>query len=445
MFRRHPFWNVIVQPNLAAAACAVAREIAGRLQDDELVKSAAERLDQQSLFSRRLPRRPFSVAGGSAGLAILFAHLDNCFPTEGWDVVGHHHLLIAVKAAEEVRNLPLGLFAGWSGVAFATWFLSRGGSRYRKLLAALDKKLLPEFIALPQRLEEQRQGFAVEQFDLVSGLAGIGAYLLCRQEDPEVAGALQSTLQSLVNLTREEGGVPYWHTPASLMSSKAWKIGYPDGYLNCGLAHGIPGPLVVLALAKSWRREVPGIAEALERTASWLLAHREDDAWGINWPFAVAVGRFDASFGSTQPYRTAWCYGLPGVARSLWLAGEALDSSSYREIAITAMKGIYQRPLAVRCIDSPTFCHGVAGLLQVTLRFAHDTGDPLFYEAANTLTEQILSLYEPDTLLGYRHKETGENYVDQVSLLEGAAGVVLVLLAASTPKVPAWDRLFLLS
>jgi hypothetical protein len=109
------------------------------------------------------------------------------------------------------------------------------------------------------------------------------------------------------------------------------------------------------------------------------------------------------------------------------------------------MEAVYRRPLQERHIDSPTFCHGVAGLLQITLRFAHDTRLPLFVKAAETLSEQLLSLYDPDRLLGYYSLEPGGQLVDQPGLLDGAPGVVLVLLAAATDVNPTWDRLFLLS
>jgi hypothetical protein len=109
------------------------------------------------------------------------------------------------------------------------------------------------------------------------------------------------------------------------------------------------------------------------------------------------------------------------------------------------MAATYRRPLRRRFIDSPTFCHGVAGLLQITLRFANDTGDPIFVQAAADLTEQILGMYRPDHPLGFTDLEPGGNPVDQPGLLDGAPGVALALLAAATDVPPAWDRLFLLS
>jgi hypothetical protein len=221
---------------------------------------------------------------------------------------------------------------------------------------------------------------------------------------------------------------------------------YPNGNLNCGLAHGIPGPLALMALALRSGVVEEGLKEAIDQVVSWLGQNRVDDAWGVNWPQVVSLAPAGASSPPVDPPSpSAWCYGSPGVARALWLAGEAMDHPGYRELAVEAMEAVYRRPLRERGIDSPTFCHGVAGLLQITLRFARDTGLASFAEAASTLSEQLLSLYDPDSLLGYYSLEPGGQRVDQPGLLDGAPGVVLVLLAAATDVEPTWDRLFLLA
>jgi hypothetical protein len=64
---------------------------------------------------------------------------------------------------------------------------------------------------------------------------------------------------------------------------------------------------------------------------------------------------------------------------------------------------------------------------------------------AAELTEQLLGLYEPDSLAGFRDLEQNARKVDNPGLLNGAAGVVLTLLAAAADAEPAWDRMFLLS
>jgi hypothetical protein len=341
------------------------------------------------------------------------------------------------------------MFGGLAGLAFAGWLLSRRGTRYQNLLATLDHTLLPQVTA-------QAEGFAgpitdgipFGQFDVISGLAGIGGYLLLRRKDPGAATALESALRFLVALATDAGSRPRWWTPSHLLGDEEMAALYPHGNLNCGLAHGIPGPLALMALALSHGISVPGIQGAIDQLVGWLVGHRADDAWGVNWPYAVSLtqdGLPDRGAPADGPSRAAWCYGAPGVARALWLAGVSRDRPDWRNLAIEAMEAVHRRPIAERQIDSPTFCHGVAGLLQITLRFANDTALPVFTEAAAGLTEWLLSAYEPDSLLGYRNWEPGGTRVDQPGLLDGAPGVLLALLAAFNDVEPSWDRAFLLS
>ena len=262
-------------------------------------------------------------------------------------------------------------------------------------------------------------------------------------------------LRWLVALTEEQDGVPHWHTPARFIADETTRLAFPHGNLNCGLAHGIPGPLALLSLAAAAGVCVEGQLPAIRRVAEWLRRYCIRDRWGLNWPSAVPLGpdgspeaphahagEDDSAY---RPSRAAWCYGSPGVARSLWLAGEALNEPEYKGMAVAAMEAVYRRPLRDRHIDAPTLCHGVAGLQQITLRFAHDSGLPLFVEAGRELHRQLLDAYEPASLLGYRNLEPGGRRIDQPGLLDGAPGVAMVLLAAATPVEPVWDRLFLLS
>ena len=446
-------WRPALTSGKAATAMDVALHVADRLRERERIEDAVVATMQQTAFPKSAHWHPSGVAQGYAGLAIMCSYLAACFPEKEWDAIGHSYLELAVRDIESRSYLPTGIFGGLSGLAFAAWSLSQGGKRYGKLLAALAEALLPQTIGLAHRLTMQKKDVSVGQFDVISGLSGVGAYLLCRKDEPRITTALNAVLKGLVAVTAIEDGLPRWYTPARLLGDEKTISLYPNGNLNCGLAHGIPGPLGLLALAHISGVSCDGMEEAIARVATWLLQHRLDDQWGLNWPTAVRVeadgtvptGLSKETTSPFEPSRTAWCYGSPGLVRALWFAGKALHNSEYQRFAIESMEAVYCRPLEVRRIDSPTFCHGVAGLLQIMLRFAHDTELPQLVEAAQALSDQLLSLYDPDTLLGYYNLEPGGRHVDQPGLLDGAPGVLMVLLAAATSVEPSWDRLFLLS
>jgi len=449
-------WRPILTGDLATPVVEVAREVAKRLSDSQLVEQAAQAAFAQTAYPKSTHWLPYSLSQGYAGLALLWGYLDSCFPDEGWDVVGRQHLELAARDAEARFSLPPGLFSGLSGLAFAAWGLSRGGSRYRRLLASLDRAIIPQALELAATLRAQRDGVSIGDFDVISGLSGVGAYLLCRRSEASVASALAMVTEALAELVSEGQVLPRWHTPNRLLWDDDLVRTYPNGNLNCGLAHGLPGIVAFLAVALKLGCEVPGLREALAYSARWLGASRKDDQWGMNWPTAIAVVEEDTpagrilspGSGSDAPEgasRCAWCYGSPGVARSLWLAGEALLDEDLRQLAIGAMEAVFRRPVAARRIDSPTFCHGKAGLLQITLRFANDTGYQVFATESETLVRELLRAYRPESLLGFRNIEFADREIDQPGLLDGAPGVTLALLAASNAVAPDWDRLFLLS
>jgi hypothetical protein len=431
-----PVWKAAVDdPQLVSSARAVAVEVMSRLRDDEVVESAARGVS--------VPGRPgwlpHGVAQGHCGLALAFGHLDRCFPGEGWDLVAHEHLSRALKNTAESGVTTLGLFSGLAGIVQTTSYLSNQGARYRNLLGGLDESLLGH---IPPQIPAPHAGLAVAEFDLISGWAGVGACLLNRAPASGYDGALPVVLGWLVELTREVDGAPAWHTPHALIADEGMRRRYSTAVANCGLAHGITGVLALLCLAHADGEAVPGHTEAIRRAARWLAAQRIDEGWGPAFPAVVALGA-DAVAPSSA--RDAWCYGGPGVARALFLAGAVLDDVRLTDLALATMRAVLRRPVPLRRIDSPGFCHGVAGLLQITLRFAADTSDDEFRVGARRLVEQLLADHRPEAPFGYRSVEPDGTRQDRVGLLDGAPAVALALLAAVTTEPPGWDRLFLLS
>jgi hypothetical protein len=444
-------WAPALPQEAAARAMGVSHAVAARLRDHYRVQLAAVTAPAQTTFPRTVHWQPTSLAQGDAGMALICACLDACFPAQEWDRIGHRYLTVAAQGAEQAPFQSSGMFSGLAGVAFSALTLSRGGSRYRRLLTALNDALFPQIEAKAQNLKQAINGLSVGEFDVISGLAGAGAYLLAyhssRREDA-AAVVIEAVLDAFVSLAGDTGGLPRWWTPPHLLGDEEAAALHPYGNLNCGLAHGIPGPLALMALALSSGTVVSGLEEAIDRLAEWLIGYRGADQWGVNWPYSVPLTRDGAperAAASRALSRAAWCYGAPGLARALWLAGVARQRCEWRDLAVEAMEAVYRRPVAARNIDSPTLCHGVAGLLQITLRFAHDTRLPVFTEAANDLFEWLYGAYEPDSLLGYRNWEPGGTRVDQPGLLDGAPGVLLTLLAACTDVEPSWDRAFLLA
>ncbi|MGW3347186.1 lanthionine synthetase C family protein [Nonomuraea rubra] len=486
---------------------AVAEIVAGRCADPVRLAEAVSAGARQSRYASLLLWREAGLAMGRAGIAVLCAEMDRRRPGRGWDRAGHEHLAAAAASA---TPYDLSLFSGLSGLGLAAILLAAGRPRYRRLLATVDATLAPAVEAASSKLATAN-GCAASDFDLVSGLTGMGTYLLARHQLTGDPALLSLALSGLVPLLASEDRPRRWHTPADLATGSLRET-YPRGHHNCGLAHGAPGPMALLSLALLEGVEVPGARAAIEATATWLTTHRSGTATDPDWPDAIPLDAPDpaltgpslaepaptrpaltglasagpsptghasgaltpcrlASTGSpsigspssgvassgvasspvgstaraavgrataeSAPGRAAWCYGAPGVARSLWLAGTALDRPDWRELAARTIRAVAARPPEAWWLSTPAFCHGRAGLLQVLRRFAADLADPALAATAETLAADLAAEYDPDSVLGLRSVEPEGTLVDHPGLLDGAPGVALALLGLPPPSAGA--------
>ncbi len=435
-------------------ALTIAVDTARRLSSHavEAAVAAAQHSDDA-----RFTWRAAGLWGGYAGLAVLAASLDAVEPGGGWDSTGFDHLRRAVRGMEAEQSPAVGM-AGLTGLATAASLLSRHGARYDTLSTTLESAIVERVEHMSQGVLRSRpHGVPVGLFDVITGLAGAGRYLLARAQSAPCRRALETLLRALVYLSEEDAdAVPHWHTTCGHSTDNLRRL-YPEGHVNLGMAHGIPGPLALLSLSASQGVEVAGQHDAIVRIADRIVKAQCSDEWGVGFPVAASIvavckesthadlQNMHANANAAAPARAAWCYGPPGVARALWLAGVASGRSEYRDLALAAMAAVFERPIPNRRIDSPTLCHGVAGLLQITLRFARDGAGEIFSTAAQELTAQLLDAYQPDSCFGYRDLKPSGQSTDNPGLLEGAAGVALVLLATAPSAEPICDRILVLS
>lgn len=451
LFSRKVSWHSMAAPAEMNDVISVTHRLAMRLADSSIISRAIETAKWQTRYPNSIYWLPHSIAQGDAGLALMFGHLDLCFPTEGWDRHAHDALQRACKA---VKNCSAGIYAGLSGLAYTALYLSKNGVRYKKLISDADSFLLPLINENCNQFLSEEGYTSVDVWDIISGLSGTARYLIVRKNTPGFRQVLDKVLQCLVALTEDVNGLPRWFTPPELSPGENMKKMYPQGSLNCGMAHGIPGPLAALSLAKFNSVEIDGQETSIRKIADWLLTNRLNDKYGINWPAAIAVrnvGTKDTpayiqTVESLYPSHTGWCYGPSGVALALWVAGKTLNDKCYKDKAIEVMRAVFARPVSERKLSNPGLCHGFAGQMQIAMRFAHNTGLQEFADEARTLAHLLLDkYYDPNTLLGFQAQESSGNKIDQAGLLDGTPGIILALLAAATDVEPKWDNIFMLS
>jgi len=325
---------------------------------------------------------------------------------------------------------PASLLGGFVGVAWAATVVQDmlEGSRDTSLTAELDDVLLDHLAQSPWRRD----------FDVVGGLTGFGLYGVLRGDDEVGRAVVSRTVARLEELASRDGTGATWFTQPWLLPQHQ-RDTFPDGYHNLGLAHGVPGVIGFLGQAAALGNEAAaGLCDA---AVSWLLAQRlPADAGG--W-FAATVEPPDG--GPRRPARLAWCYGDPGVAAALHVAGVALGREEWVRAAVQIAADAARRPQERSGVLDAGICHGAAGLALIFHRFAQATGDALFADAATAWYTRLLAMRRDGVgVAGYQSWEPPD-WIDDPGLLTGAAGVALALLAAGGGDPPDWDRLILLS
>lgn len=335
---------------------------------------------------------------GHVARALLFDEVERAEIMGTGDGVGE-----ALQAALDVvvarrGTLPIGLAGGVAGTGWVVARLTEGETT-DEVCAAIDDVILAHATEdLP--------------YDLLHGFVGLGIYGIERRES--AAGRAIATRVIAALEARTSGGT--WLTPPAHMPPHDRAM-MPEGYINLGIAHGVPGVIGLLA------RMVEADVEA-ERTRRLL-----DDA--VAWLLGLCIpSRYPAYVGSV-PTRLAWCYGDPGVALSLLSASRATGERAWGDAAIELGLAMTKRPRETTGVIDAGLCHGAAGLGHIFHRLYRATAVDAFADAARGWFADALE----------RGRFFGDD--DDATLLTGAPGIALALIAATTDREPHWDRLLL--
>nr|MDT0666338.1 lanthionine synthetase LanC family protein [Micromonospora sp. DSM 115978] len=160
------------------------------------------------------------------------------------------------------------------------------------------------------------------EYDLIRGLTGLGVALRSTGDHD----LLRDVLTYLVRLTEPVDGLPGWWCPHGPTPGQPTP---PGGHSNHGIAHGVAGPLALLALTLIDGVTVNGHAAAITRVCQWLDTWQQQTNGGSWWPEFVTLDDLDGGEPRHhRPPRPSWCYGTPGIARAQQLAGRALGDTA---------------------------------------------------------------------------------------------------------------------
>jgi hypothetical protein len=327
------------------------------------------------------------------------------------------------------------LYFGAPALAFITHRAASASRRYWRVLERLDEatvNVTRTRLAAAHRRIDRAERPPMEEFDLIQGLSGLGAYHLSRHPHHEIT---RDVLSYMVRLTKplpySTDPPPWWMTvgPAGAPSAE-----YPQGHGNFGLSHGISSALSVLSQALLHDLAVPDMANAVERICAWTDRWRQGDEAGPWWPGLISMQQStDQRVHPDLRPRPSWCYGVSGTARAQQLAGLALRDPGRVQAAENAILTALRDPLQLDKLPEIGLCHGMAGLLHAAWRIATETGNTEIAAELPHLADRLITALDQ-----------GSN---DPELLDGSAGAALALHTLGTGSAPAphWDTFLALA
>ncbi|WP_244615965.1 lanthionine synthetase C family protein [Stackebrandtia albiflava] len=365
-----------------------------------------------------------SLGQGAAGIALAWVQYASRNPAY-WATA--HRWIQATTARPISTGTAAGLYAGAPAVTFLLHMADRAfPGRYRRHL----NELLPHVTKSAHRRVDdgltriaQQRPTCFGEYDLITGLTGLGRLLLsCRPFDT----ALERILSFLVALTqpiRLDGRwMPGWwvdHDPDPTLPT-------PGGHANNGIAHGITGPLALLSLAYQIGVRVDGHDTAIDRITAHLRKTACHDADGTWWPHWTSDKN---TIPHSHPPRPSWCYGSPGIARALQLAGIARSDIALKRWSESVLIASLSHERYTHQLRDVGICHGWAGAYLTAVHAAKDSASPRLQQLTADLAQQFA-----------KAQTTREH-----SLLTGAAGAALARLHhdTTTPTL-GWEACLLL-
>ncbi|WP_239396632.1 lanthionine synthetase C family protein [Frankia sp. CiP3] len=376
-----------------------------------------------------------SLGDGAPGIAL--AHIARARAgLDGWEPV--HRLAMAMtRSPLNAHPDTASLYQGAPAVAYTLH--TAGHPAYDAALATLDDAIAT---VIRQRLETAHRRIDhgqlphAREYDLINGLTGLGAILLHRDHETAL---LRDVLTYLVRLTRpirvNGRDLPGW-----------WATGSPDrrasarwnaGHAGFGMAHGVAGPLALLAITKRQGITTAGHVDALHTIVTWLDQWRRGQRRTDWWPEVIDHNELrTGSAARPGPHRPSWCYGSPGIARAEHLAALAIGDQQRVSNAVETLIGCLTDDHRLAQLTDAGLCHGWAGLLLTAHRAAADTS-----------TGELSAALRAAQAHMHRYLR-GKGDPTTAGLLDGATGIALAhsaLEITSDSALPDWDRCLLIN
>lgn len=351
-----------------------------------------------------------SLAAGLAGALLMQSHLYSLQPEEarGERII---KMIASLIHQVQTREMSTGLWDGLTGILYSLEYTL-------KVAPVLVPPAVVEFIG---NMDDLLIGYVApdaepQHFDIISGIAGLGAYALMRTNINAARLLYQAVEARLIGLSSMIASGRVWRTLPQFMSPFASTESREHGHVDLGLAHGLPGVVQLLAGAVRHGLATPQTGTYLREACDALISLQSDSMDGARYAY------FDIH---PSDSRLAWCYGDLSAAFAIYSAADALRHPVWLQMARTLLLERLQKPESSFGLEDAALCHGHSGVLHLVQKIAVRDQQPAYMRFVN----------ERRAALG----EGSDDFESRAGLLEGHAGVLLVLQNSPDLGRHHWD------
>ncbi|NQT77428.1 MAG: lanthionine synthetase C family protein [Bacteroidetes bacterium] len=369
------------------------------------------------------------LMGGKAGLACFCAYYADWTGKLSFEDLAADMLERALNHA--VRDSSAYTFS--NGLAGTAWMC--GHLVEHKFLKAEKGNIYDTLdpILYKAMMSNMREG----HYDYLHGAMGIALYFLRTEgliPDPSYLKNMLHELEKHAEIDTD--GSIKW---ISVLDSETGRKGY-----NISLSHGISSIIIMLSkiltagiASGKCRHMIRGSLKYLERQE---LDRNQYISFFPSWALE--------STEEVSNSRLAWCYGDLGIGLAFLTAGKALaDEKIYSKgLNILSATTFRKDPGDNHVVDAG-ICHGASGIALIYNNLYHVSGMEVFKSAAIHWLDVCLNMaFHKDGLAGYKawYSEEYGGWRKSADLLEGVAGIGLVLLSFVSMKTAGWDECLLL-
>lgn len=335
----------------------------------------------------------------------------------------------------------LALFGGLCDIGLAIYLFYKKTGNYLRFWQSINTLIVDCLKSLVIQYSKDMVSLKMQHYDCITGLSGVLNYLI-HTDNKENIAVIESILQYLVNITNKKyingQWVLGWHINRENQFRPDEREKYINGNFNFGMSHGIAGPLAVLSIAYIGGYQVKGQREAIVTITEEYRKLASYDRGYVLWPGQYSFENYILGKRTfvDNDNRMSWCYGTIGILRALKLAGMALDCSGLLAWHKRQIHNIACMDLEGYLLQSPTICHGYAGLMALFVLEYKECQETAIKTKIHELLNCILNAYHHEFPFGFKNIETvyqdGKFHKTEAYgnfFLDGAAGIILALVS----------------